>query len=147
MGGNDKRDENPPTTLEEEDLKSLIPSVLFSVKSIAKESEFVPGSRDLFVGCVRTMAVSQKKNGEFQFENVASITTKGFNIDPQRGMVEAGNLKPVTITWAPPPGHDPNEPVEASVILTLKGDITEQVKVMLRAYVVSDVEEKIEKSA
>jgi hypothetical protein len=43
------------------DLKSLIPSVLFSVKSIAKESEFVPGSRDLFVGCVRTMAVSQKK--------------------------------------------------------------------------------------
>ena len=21
-------------------------------------------------------------------------------------MVEAGNLKPVTITWAPPPGHD-----------------------------------------
>lgn len=43
------------------DLKNLIPSVLFSVKSIAKESEFVPGSRDLFVGCVRTMAVSQKK--------------------------------------------------------------------------------------
>lgn len=144
--------ENPPTTLEEEDLKNLIPSVLFSVKSIAKESEFVPGSRDLFVGCVRTMAVSQKKdskgkNGEFQFENVATITTKGFNVDPQRGMVEAGNLKPVTITWAPPPGHDPNEPVEASVILTLKGDITEQVKVMLRAYVVSDVEEKTEKSA
>ena len=40
----------------------------------------------------------------------------------------------------------PNEPVEASVILTLKGDITEQVKVMLRAYVVSDVEEKTEKT-
>ncbi|VDH89650.1 Hypothetical predicted protein [Mytilus galloprovincialis] len=60
-------------------------------------------------------------------------------------MVEAGNLKPVTVTWSPPPGHDPNEPVEASIILTLKGDITEQVKVMLRAYVVSDVEDKMDK--
>ena len=38
-----------------------MPSVLFTVKSIAKESEFVTGSRDLYVGCVRTMAVSQKK--------------------------------------------------------------------------------------
>lgn len=36
----------------------------------------------------------------------------------------------------------PNQPVEASILLTLKGDITEQVKVMLRAYVVSDVDEK-----
>ncbi|VDH97168.1 Hypothetical predicted protein [Mytilus galloprovincialis] len=138
--------ENPPSTLEEEELKGILPSVLFSVKSIAKESEFVPGSREIYVGCVRTMAVSQKKNGEFQFENVQAITSKGFNIDPQRGMVEAGNLKPVTVTWSPPPGHDPNEPVEASIILTLKGDITEQVKVMLRAYVVSDVEDKTEKT-
>ncbi|CAG2192853.1 unnamed protein product [Mytilus edulis] len=143
--------ENPPSTLEEEELKGILPSVLFSVKSIAKESEFVPGSREIYVGCVRTMAVSQKKevkgkNGEFQFENVQAITSKGFNIDPQRGMVEAGNLKPVTVTWSPPPGHDPNEPVEASIILTLKGDITEQVKVMLRAYVVSDVEDKTDKT-
>ncbi|XP_071146387.1 cilia- and flagella-associated protein 74-like isoform X1 [Mytilus edulis] len=147
--------EHPPSTLEEEELKGILPSVLFSVKSIAKESEFVPGSREIYVGCVRTMAVSQKKevkgkkfngNGEFQFENVQAITSKGFNIDPQRGMVEAGNLKPVTVTWSPPPGHDPNEPVEASIILTLKGDITEQVKVMLRAYVVSDVEDKTEKT-
>lgn len=32
----------------------------------------------------------------------------------------------------------PNTPVEASVMLTLKGDVTEQVRVMLRAFVVSD---------
>lgn len=53
-------------------------------------------------------------------------------------MVEAGGLKPVTFTWTPPAGHDPNTPVEASVMLTLKGDVTEQIKVMLRAFVVSD---------
>lgn len=55
-----------------------------------------------------------------------------------QGMVEAGGLKPVTFTWTPPAGHDPNTPVEASVMLTLKGDVTEQIKVMLRAFVVSD---------
>lgn len=79
-----------------------------------------------------------QQNGEFQFDNVQLITQKGFNIEPQKGMVEAGGLKPVTFTWTPPAGHDPNTPVEASVMLTLKGDVTEQIKVMLRAFVVSD---------
>ncbi|KAK3105163.1 hypothetical protein FSP39_018521 [Pinctada imbricata] len=127
-----------PAPAEDEEGKPAMASVLFTIKSIAKENEFVPGSRDLYVGCVRTMAVSQKKNGEFQFENVQLITAKGFNIEPQKGMVEAGGLKPVTVTFSPPPGHDPNTPVETSVILTLKGDVTEQIRVMLRAFVVSE---------
>ncbi|XP_056018167.1 cilia- and flagella-associated protein 74-like isoform X2 [Ostrea edulis] len=139
--------EETPVLTEDEDGKLLPTPVLFTLRSIAKENDFIPASRDLFVGCVRTMAVSQKKdgkgaskrsNGEFQFENVQLITPKGFNIEPQKGMVEAGALKPVTFTWTPPAGHDPNTPVEASVMLTLKGDVTEQVRVMLRAFVVSD---------
>ena len=28
---------------------------------MAKEDENIPGSRELYIGCVRTMAVSQKK--------------------------------------------------------------------------------------
>ena len=46
------------------------------------------------------------QNGEFFFDNPATIATQGFTIDPQRGMVEAGALKPVTVTWTPPKGHD-----------------------------------------
>lgn len=139
--------EETPAPTEDEDGKLLPTPILFTLRSIAKENDFIPASRDLFVGCVRTMAVSQKKdgkgaskhgNGEFQFDNVQLITQKGFNIEPQKGMVEAGGLKPVTFTWTPPAGHDPNTPVEASVMLTLKGDVTEQIKVMLRAFVVSD---------
>lgn len=135
--------EKPSLHTEDEDTKALPEPILFTLQSIAKESEFIPASRELHVGCVRTMAVSQKKdgkskNGEFQFENVQSITQKGFNIEPQKGMVEAGAIKPVTITWSPPPGHDPNQPVDASILLTLRGDTVDQFKIMLRAIVVSD---------
>ena len=34
---------------------------LVSVRSVAHETDFQQGSRDIFIGCVRTMAVSQKK--------------------------------------------------------------------------------------
>lgn len=43
------------------DGKLLPTPILFTLRSIAKENDFIPASRDLFVGCVRTMAVSQKK--------------------------------------------------------------------------------------
>ena len=43
------------------DGKLLPTPILFTLKSIAKENDFIPASRELFVGCVRTMAVSQKK--------------------------------------------------------------------------------------
>ena len=35
--------------------------VLLTIKSTAKEDENIPGTRELYIGCVRTMAVSQKK--------------------------------------------------------------------------------------
>ncbi|KAH3826943.1 hypothetical protein DPMN_128870 [Dreissena polymorpha] len=135
--------------IEEEDLKLILPPVLVTLRSTALEDSFVPATRDIFVGCVRTMAVSQKKelkpgyrdklirNGEFTFENIQSITQKGFNIDPQKGMVEAGVLKPVTITWTPPQGFIQNEVCETSVVVTLKGDVAEQFRILLRAMVVS----------
>ncbi|XP_033763578.1 cilia- and flagella-associated protein 74-like isoform X1 [Pecten maximus] len=138
----------PSEGTEEEEGRQGMEPVMLTLESIAKENEYVPASRDLHIGCVRTMAVSQKKegrkdargskNGEFQFDNVQPIIAKGFGIEPQKGMVEAGVLKPVTFTWTPPVGHDPNQIVDGTVTLTLKGDVTEQLKVMLRAMVVSE---------
>ncbi|ESO90474.1 hypothetical protein LOTGIDRAFT_123206, partial [Lottia gigantea] len=117
--------------------KNSIP-MLVSLFSVAKETEVIPANRDVFVACVRTMAVSQKKNGEYQFENVQLIQSKGFSIEPQKGMIEAGTKKAVTITWTPPPGHESNQPMEASVLVTLKGDAVEQYKLMLRGIIVSE---------
>ena len=37
--------------------------VLVTIRSTAKDDENIPGTRELFIGCVRTMAVSQKKVG------------------------------------------------------------------------------------
>ncbi|XP_060590973.1 uncharacterized protein LOC132745958 isoform X2 [Ruditapes philippinarum] len=128
----------PLPQLDEEDLRLQLPTVLMTFRSVAKDDAYQPASRDIMIGCVRTMAVSQKKNGEFSFENVQLIAPKGFTIEPQKGMVEAGILKPVTITWTPPAGYDPNKVMEASVVVTLKGDASEQFRVMLHAMVVSE---------
>ncbi|XP_053379519.1 cilia- and flagella-associated protein 74-like isoform X2 [Mercenaria mercenaria] len=141
----------PTPQLDDDELKQQMPSVLMTFRSVAKDDAYQPANRDILIGCVRTMAVSQKKdppkpgyrdkairNGEFTFENVQLLAPKGFSIDPQKGMVEAGILKPVTITWTPPAGYDPNQVMEASVVVTLKGDATEQYKVMLHAMVVSE---------
>ncbi|KAL8571941.1 hypothetical protein ACOMHN_026153 [Nucella lapillus] len=123
----------------EEDLKSPLPTpLLFSLKSHTKDEAFLPATRDVYVSCVRTMAVSQKKNGEFQFENVQPLSQKGFTVDPPKGFVEAGMKKPVTITWTPPAGYDPTKTVEETVLVTLKCDVTEQYQLMLRAMVVSE---------
>ena len=37
------------------------PPVLVNLESVAQENEFTVATRDIHVGCVRTMAVSQKK--------------------------------------------------------------------------------------
>merc|ERR1719210_1488491 len=75
--------------------------VLVTLHSISKDTDFSPATRDIQIGCVRTMAVSQKKNGEYTFDSLAAINALGFNIDPVKGMLEAGTSKPVTITWTP----------------------------------------------
>ncbi|XP_041377895.1 cilia- and flagella-associated protein 74-like isoform X2 [Gigantopelta aegis] len=137
----------PVITDEEEDFKPPPYTLFVTLFSVAKDDEFTTASRDVYVVCVRTMAVSQKKhgnpggkkkNGEYQFENLQPLINKGFNFEPQRAMVEAGSKKPVTITWTPPAGHNPTEVVESSVYVTLKGDVNEQYRIILRAMVVSE---------
>ncbi|XP_038060641.1 cilia- and flagella-associated protein 74-like [Patiria miniata] len=129
-----------PVTEEEEDPKALPPAIplLLSFRALGKEDQTIAATRQLQVGCIRTMAVSQKKNGEFFFDNLNMVTPKGFSVDTQRGMVEAGMTRPVNITWAPPKGHDPNMVIEASVIFNLKGDVLERYNLLLRAQVVTE---------
>ncbi|XP_023933583.1 fibrillin-2 [Lingula anatina] len=99
-----------PGTEEEEEVKSSAIPVLLTFNSVSSEEGFSAASRELLVGCVRTMAVSQKKpgkqNGEFSFENTKDIEAKGFTLDPPKGQVEAGSKRPVQFTWNPPAGHD-----------------------------------------
>ncbi|KAK2188128.1 hypothetical protein NP493_143g01026 [Ridgeia piscesae] len=129
----------PPAEVDEDPTKMHAPPpVLVNLESVAQENEFTVATRDIHVGCVRTMAVSQKKNGEWSFENVQALASLGFTIEPQKGMVEAGCKKAITITWTPPPDHNSSVAVETSVWCTLKGDIAEQVKVILRALIVSE---------
>ncbi|XP_071804990.1 cilia- and flagella-associated protein 74-like [Asterias amurensis] len=129
-----------PVTEEEEDPKALPPAIplLLSFRALGKEDETIAATRQLQVGCIRTMAVSQKKNGEFFFDNLNMITPKGFAVDTQRGMVEAGMTRPVVVTWTPPKGHNPNMVIEANIIMNLKGDVLERYNLLLRAQVVTE---------
>jgi len=118
------------------------PPVLVTIDSVLSGDTFTPGVREIYAGCVRTMAVSQKKpgktNGEFSLDGIQGLVQKGFTIEPQKGMVEAGVKKPIVFTWTPPPGFDPSITIEESCTLTLRCDVTEQIPVMVRGMVVSD---------
>ncbi|XP_030843009.1 cilia- and flagella-associated protein 74 [Strongylocentrotus purpuratus] len=131
-----------PAPEEEEvvDPKAVPPAILtlLSFKALSVEKEINPSTRQLHIGCIRSTAASQKKNGEFFFDNAAALSIQGFQVEPQRGMVDAGSTKPVTFTWNPPKGHDPNLPIESSIILNLKGDVLERYNILLRALVVSE---------
>ncbi|CAH1773330.1 unnamed protein product [Owenia fusiformis] len=124
----------PVTDHDDEDSKVMPQCVLVNVFSISRDQAFEPGEAEFLIGCVRTMAVSQKKNGEFQFENTKEIELKGFTIDPVKGQVEAGQQKPIKVTWTPTQGYDPNNPAEANILVTVRGDIVEQYNIMLRGY-------------
>jgi len=115
---------------------------LVTINSVMTGDTFQPAVREIYAGCVRTMAVSQKKpgktNGEFIVENIQGLVQKGFTIEPQKGMVEAGTKKPIEFRWTPPPGFDPNNTIEETAILTLRCDVTEQIPLMIRAMVTSE---------
>ncbi|GFR64645.1 cilia- and flagella-associated protein 74-like [Elysia marginata] len=114
------------------------PPALITIRSVASNDNFQPVVREIYAGCVRTMAVSQKKNGEFSLEGLQGLMQKGFTIEPQKGMVEAGTKKPIVFTWTPPSGYDPSLMVEETALLTLRCDVTEQIPLMIRAMVVSE---------
>lgn len=68
-------------------------------------------------------------------DGVPQLQQLGFTVDPQKGTLEPGTKKTITVSWTPSAGHDLNAVVEAVAILTLKGSATEQVRMLLRAFV------------
>ncbi|XP_033115182.1 cilia- and flagella-associated protein 74-like [Anneissia japonica] len=131
-----------PQLEEEEDNSKnpVVPTIpmLLMFHAICKEDTTLPARRDIQVGCIRSNAVSQKKNGEFFFDQLNLVTPKGFQVDIQKGMVEAGQSKAISITWTPPKGHDPNITIDGTMYLNLKGDVAEKYEIILRALVVSE---------
>ncbi|XP_071945764.1 cilia- and flagella-associated protein 74-like isoform X2 [Antedon mediterranea] len=111
--------------------------LLLTFYAISKGDVIIPAKRDIQVGCIRNNSFSQKKNGEFYFDPLNAIP-KGFQIDLQRGMVEAGQTKTITFTWTPPRGHNPNTCIGGSLCLNLKGDILEKYEITLQTKLLSE---------
>ncbi|KAM5125949.1 uncharacterized protein ACMZJ9_021248, partial [Mantella aurantiaca] len=101
------------------------------------EEELRPAVRELHVGCIRTLLSSGKKNVEFSWDNVQLLQEKGFTIEPVKAIVDAGQRKPISITWIPPAGYDPNKPETLAAKLMLKGDIVETYGILFCTQVVS----------
>ncbi|OCT72634.1 cilia- and flagella-associated protein 74 [Xenopus laevis] len=122
--------------MEEEDSSDLVKSVLLNLHCFQTETAFKPGVRELHVGCIRTSSLPTKKSAEFFWENMQILQQKGFSIEPAKAMVEPGQRKSISIQWTPPAGYDPMTPARTTAKLTLKGDITEQYRVILATQVV-----------
>ncbi|XP_069804053.1 cilia- and flagella-associated protein 74 isoform X2 [Dendropsophus ebraccatus] len=112
-------------------------SLLVTLQCTQTEDEMRPAVRELYIGCIRTLLSSTKKNVEFVWDSVPLLQQKGFTIEPSKAVVDAGQRKTVSITWRPPAGYDPSNPAMTTAKLTLKGDITETYQVILTTQVTS----------
>ncbi|XP_018408595.1 PREDICTED: cilia- and flagella-associated protein 74 [Nanorana parkeri] len=112
-------------------------TLLVTLQCAQTEEELRPAVRELHVGCIRTLLSSAKKNVEFSWDNVPLLQQKGFTIEPGKALVDAGQKKPISITWIPPAGYDPDKPETTTAKLTLKGDITETYQIIFCTQVVS----------
>ncbi|XP_069466272.1 cilia- and flagella-associated protein 74 isoform X2 [Ambystoma mexicanum] len=131
--------------------------LVLNLQCIQTEDELKPAVRELYVGCIKTNQQAGKKQAvEFSLDGISTLQQKGFTIDLAKGSVEAGQRKPINISWTPRAGHDeqkvvaaetdqkisgiqkePNRPLTATAELTLKGDITETYRILITAMVVS----------
>ncbi|XP_047428401.1 cilia- and flagella-associated protein 74 isoform X2 [Mugil cephalus] len=123
----------PQLTESEEVERPSIP-ILVTLRASCRTGAITPAVRELQVGCIRSTQPS-KKNGEFYWDNVASLQQLGFSVEPSKGSVEVGHRRTITITWTPYSGHKPYEVVQTCVPLTVKGDETNVYRVTLMALV------------
>ncbi|XP_072012089.1 cilia- and flagella-associated protein 74 isoform X2 [Engystomops pustulosus] len=126
---------NVPVNIEESD--EALSSLVVTLQCTQTEDEMRPAVRELYIGCIRTLLSSSKKNVEFIWDNVQLLQQKGFTIEPVKAVVDAGQRKTVSITWIPPAGYDPSNPAMTTAKLTLKGDIIETYQVIFTTQVVS----------
>ncbi|XP_063001518.1 cilia- and flagella-associated protein 74 [Elgaria multicarinata webbii] len=129
------------TSVTEESAKSesdkATNSILLSLESVQSETFVIPAVRELKVGAIQTTQFPSKKNVEFSWESLQLVQLKGFSVDPVKGTVERGQTKSVTVSWVPPAGSDPNQPVTGSAVLTVKGDVKEIYNVYFMGRIVT----------
>ncbi|XP_056399641.1 cilia- and flagella-associated protein 74 [Hyla sarda] len=119
----------------EEDSDEPVRSLIVSLQCTQTEDDMGPAVRELYIGCIRTLLSSAKKNIEFVWDNVQLLQQKGFTIEPVKAVVDAGQRKTISITWIPPAGYDPSNPAMTTAKLTLKGDIIETYQVIFTTQV------------
>nr|XP_028596751.1 LOW QUALITY PROTEIN: cilia- and flagella-associated protein 74 [Podarcis muralis] len=112
-------------------------SILLNLECVQSETFVIPATRELRVGAIRSTQFASKKNVEFNWENMQLLQLKGFTVDPVKGSVERGQTKPINVSWVPPAGSNPNQPVTGSAILNVKGDIKEVYSVYFMGRIVT----------
>ncbi|XP_048581567.1 cilia- and flagella-associated protein 74 isoform X2 [Nematostella vectensis] len=122
---------------EDEDQKAEQKTVLLTFKSYSTPEGFLAAERILEIGSIRS-STQTKKSSDFFFDNPKEANEKGFTFDPMKAGVDIGVKRDVVCKWLPPPGHDPNEPVNTSTMLTVKADVTTQYKILLKGLITTD---------
>lgn len=113
---------SPVIQYQEDDVKPPPVTLIVTLQSFIEQEKFITAKREIYLRSV-TAAVGSalKKGGEFVFESSSQAVSKGFTIEPQKGFLEIGTKKSITISWTPPQGHNPQQSLESRLMLTLKG--------------------------
>lgn len=122
---------------EEEDGKAIQKTVLLTMKSISTPEGFEAAERAVEIGCIKS-SIQTKKSCDFYFDNPKEANERGFSFEPVKAGVDIGVKKNIVFRWQPPPGHDPNEPVNTNTMLTVKSDVTTQYKILLQGLITTE---------
>ncbi|NXU36902.1 CFA74 protein, partial [Drymodes brunneopygia] len=123
--------------------KTFFPeSEKISIMSLLLLLEYVEGSAEparaeLTVGAVRSPLLAAKKAVEFSLDSGPELQRAGFALHEPRGALERGQHQRIGVSWVPPADLQTSEAPLVSALLTVKGDITESYRVLLKARVVS----------
>lgn len=93
--------------------------------------------RRIEVGCIKS-TLQNRKSCEFVFDNPKECNEKGFSFDPIKSSVETGNKKDIVFRWQPAADQDPSTVVNCCTVITVKGEVMTQYKVLLRGFIVSE---------
>lgn len=122
---------------EEEEGKAIQKTVLLTMKSVSTPDGYEAVERAVEIGCIKS-SIQTKKSSDFYFDNPKEANELGFSFEPQKAGVDIGVKKNIVFRWQPPAGHDPNEPVNTSTMLTVKSDVTTQYKILLQGLITTE---------
>lgn len=112
--------------------------VLLLFKSISKRGQaYSAVERRIEAGCLKSVLQS-RKSCEYVFDNPKECNEKGFSFDPIKSSVEAGTRRDIICRWQPPADHDPCTVSTSTTVVTVKGEVSTQYRILLRGFIVSD---------